>query len=193
MASQVQPPLTHIKINSYFVDTLPAPYYDMLVGNTFLEFEDLLYAVGRIEYGIKKGRIANTEARVPEQKRNVVDEHIRATSCEKENKRKFNEEEKTVKNLSHSPQIKFLHSSYQLREGIQTSTQITLRVAKGRRPKSTMHSQYPMPSCFQSWSKNTRFLLFRLRLESLYIRNGMTSVLDVNTMAGLMGIIQRQS
>ena len=74
--SQVQSPLTHREINSYFVDTLPPPYYDMLVGNVFLEFRDLLYAVGRIEYGIKKGRIANTEARVPEQRRNVVDKHI---------------------------------------------------------------------------------------------------------------------
>ena len=112
----------------------------MLIGNAFFEFGDLFYAVGRIEYGIKKGRIANTKARVLEQRRNVVDEYIQATSCEKGNKRKFNEEEKTVKNLSHSPQIKFLHSSYQLREGIQTSTQITLRVTKGRGPKGTMHS-----------------------------------------------------
>ena len=54
VASRVQPPLTHKEINSYFVDTFPSPYYDMLVGNAFLEFGDLLYAVGRIEYGIKK-------------------------------------------------------------------------------------------------------------------------------------------
>ena len=65
VASQVQPPLTHREIDSYFVDTLPSPYYDMLIGNAFLEFGDLLYAVGRIEYGIKKGRIVNTEAKVP--------------------------------------------------------------------------------------------------------------------------------
>ena len=96
MASQVQPPLTHRETNSYFMDTLPSPYYDMLIGNAFLEFGDLLYAVRRIEYGIKKGRIASTEARVPEQRRNVVDEYIRATSCGKGNKRKFNEEEKAV-------------------------------------------------------------------------------------------------
>ena len=82
----------------------------MLIGNAFLEFGDLLYAVGRIEYGIKKGRIANTEARVPEQRRSVIDEHIRATSVEKRNKRKFNEEEEAVKNLSHSSQVKFSSS-----------------------------------------------------------------------------------
>ena len=77
----------------------------MLIGNAFPEFGDLLYAVRRIEYGIKKGRIANTEARVPEQRRNVVDKHIQATSCG--NRRKFNEEEEAVKNLSHSSQVKF--------------------------------------------------------------------------------------
>ena len=68
--------LTHREINSYFVDTLPHPYYDMLVGNVFLKFGDLLYAVGRIEYGIKKEKIDNTKARVLEQRRNVFDEHI---------------------------------------------------------------------------------------------------------------------
>ena len=54
VASQVQPPFTHREINSYFVDTLPSPYYDLLIGNAFLEFGDLLYTIGRIEYGIKK-------------------------------------------------------------------------------------------------------------------------------------------
>ena len=110
VASQVQPPLTHREINSYFMDTLPSPYYDMLIGNAFLEFGDLLYAVGRIKYGIKKERIASTEARVPEQRRNVVDEYIRATSCGKGSKRKFNEEEEAVQSLSHSSQVKFSSS-----------------------------------------------------------------------------------
>ena len=107
MALQVKPPLTHRETNSYFVDTLPSPYYDMLIGNAFVEFGDLLYTIGRIEYGIKKGRIANIEARVPEQRRNVIDERIRATSYRKGNKRKFNEEEEAVKNLSHSSQVMF--------------------------------------------------------------------------------------
>ena len=84
----------------------------MLIGNAFLEFEDLFYAVGKIEYGIKKGRIANIEARVPEQRRKVIDEHIRATSVEKGNKRKFNKEKEAVKNLSHSSQVMF--SPFQL-------------------------------------------------------------------------------
>ena len=76
VASQVRPPLTHREINFYFMDTFPSSYYDMLVGNAFLEFGDLLYAIRKIKYGIKKGRIVNTEARIPEQRRNMIDEHI---------------------------------------------------------------------------------------------------------------------
>ena len=81
-----------------------------MIGNAFPEFGDLLYAVRRIEYGIKEGRITNTEARVPEQRRSVIDEYIRARSVEKRNKRKFNEEEEVVQNLSHSSQVKFSSS-----------------------------------------------------------------------------------
>ena len=51
-----------------FVDTLPFPYYDMLVVNAFLEFEDLMYYVGRIEDGIKRGKIVDTEAITLERK-----------------------------------------------------------------------------------------------------------------------------
>ena len=50
----VRPPLTNREENSMFVDTLPSPYYDMLVINAFVEFGDLMYSVGRIEDGIKK-------------------------------------------------------------------------------------------------------------------------------------------
>ena len=35
----------------------------------------------------------------------MVDEHIQATSCEKRHKRKFNEEEEAIKNLSHLSQV----------------------------------------------------------------------------------------
>ena len=46
MASMVRPPLTSREENSMFVDTLPSPYYDMLIVNTFVEFGDLMYSVG---------------------------------------------------------------------------------------------------------------------------------------------------
>ena len=85
----------------------------------------------------------------------------------------------------------FFHPNHQFSEGIQTSTQITPRVTKGRGPKGTMHSQYPMPNCFQYWSKNTRFPSYRLSLESFHILNGMTSMLDVNTMVEFKDILQK--
>ena len=56
-ASMVRPSLTSREENSMFVDTLPSPYYDMLIVNTFMEFGDLIYSVGRIEDGIKSGRM----------------------------------------------------------------------------------------------------------------------------------------
>ena len=84
-----------------------------------------------------------------------------------------------------------LHPNYQFRKGIQTSTQITPKVTKGRGPRCIMHSQYPMPNCFQYWSRNTRFPSYRLSLKSLHILNGMTPVLDVNTMAEFKDILQK--
>ena len=53
-ASVVRPPLTSREENSMFVDNLPSLYYDMLIVNTFMEFGDLMYSVGRIEDGIKR-------------------------------------------------------------------------------------------------------------------------------------------
>ena len=56
-----------------FVDTLPSPYCDMLIVNTFVEFGDLMYSVGRIEDGIKRGRIEDIGASKKERKRFVLD------------------------------------------------------------------------------------------------------------------------
>ena len=57
-----------------FVDSLPFPYYDMLIVNTFMEFRELMYSMGRIEGGIKRGRIVDTGASMREKKRIVPDE-----------------------------------------------------------------------------------------------------------------------
>ena len=83
MASMVRPPLTNREENSMFVDTLPSPYYDILIVNTFVEFGDLMYSVGRIEDGIKRGRIVDTRASKEERKRFVSDDHVQAMSGEK--------------------------------------------------------------------------------------------------------------
>ena len=51
-----------------FVDTLPSSYYDMLVVNAFVEFGDLMYFVGRIEDGKKRGKIVEIEVSTMERK-----------------------------------------------------------------------------------------------------------------------------
>ena len=84
-----------------FVDTLPSPYYDMLIVNTFVEFRELMYSVGRIEDGIKKGRIVDTGASKEERKRFVPDEHVQAMSGEK--RRSHTTREEPVKSHPHLP------------------------------------------------------------------------------------------
>ena len=66
-----------------FVDTLPSPYYDMLVVNAFVEFGDLMYSVGRIEDGIRRGKIADTEASTMEKKRFSPDRRVQTVFEEK--------------------------------------------------------------------------------------------------------------
>ena len=88
VASQVKPPLTNREENFIFVDTLPSPYYDMLVGNAFTEFADLMFSVGRIEDGIRRGRIADTGASILEKKGIIFNEHVQTMSIERGNKRK---------------------------------------------------------------------------------------------------------
>ena len=88
VASMVRPPLTSREENSMFVDTLPSSYYDMLIVITFEEFGDLMYSMGRIEDGIKRGRIVDTRASMMEKKRIVPDEHVQAMSKERRSKRK---------------------------------------------------------------------------------------------------------
>ena len=75
VASFIQPPLTNREENSMFVDTLPFPYYDMLVVNAFMEFRDLMYSVRRIEDGIRRGKIVDTRASIQKKKMIILNEH----------------------------------------------------------------------------------------------------------------------
>ena len=97
-----------------FVNTLPSPYYDMLIVNTFKEFRDLMYSVGRIEDGIKRGRIVDIRASKEERKRFVSDEHVQVMSREERgSKRSYTTQDEPVKNHPHSssyaqvPQVDF--------------------------------------------------------------------------------------
>ena len=88
-----------------FVDTLPSPYYDMLIVNTFVEFGDLMYFVGRIEEGIKRERIVETGASMREKKRIVSDEHVQEMFREEKGskRRSYTTWKEPVKNHPHSP------------------------------------------------------------------------------------------
>ena len=81
-ASMVRPPLTSREENFMFVDTLPSPYYDMLVVNAFVEFGDLMYSVGRIKDGIKREKIVDIRASIEEKKRIIFSEHDRGLKKE---------------------------------------------------------------------------------------------------------------
>ena len=84
VASMVRPSLTSREENFVFGDTLPSPYYDMLIVNTFVEFGDLMYFVGRIKDGIKRRRIIDVGVSMKEKKRIVPDEHVQTMSERKE-------------------------------------------------------------------------------------------------------------
>ena len=47
-----------------FVDTLPPLYYNKLIGNVVIESKDLVYAIGRIDEGIKRGKIKDPGLKV---------------------------------------------------------------------------------------------------------------------------------
>ena len=86
-----------------FVHTLPSPYYDMLVVNAFVEFEDLMYSVGRIEDGIKRGKIVDIGASTMEKKRISPDKRVQTVFGERKSKKRSHTTwEKPVKNHPHS-------------------------------------------------------------------------------------------
>ena len=87
-----------------FVDTLPFPYYDLLVVNAFVEFEDLMYSVGNIEDGIRKEKIAGSRASTMEKKGLVsIDVFKQCLGKKRSKKRSHSTREEPVKNHSRSP------------------------------------------------------------------------------------------
>ena len=110
VASQVKPSLTNREKNSIFVDTLPFPYYDMLVGNAFAEFADLMFSVGRIENEIRRGRTVDDRASILEKKGIIFDKHVQTMSMERENKKKScMMPDELVNNLFHASPHALVH------------------------------------------------------------------------------------
>ena len=101
--SMVRPPLTSREENSMFVDTLPSPYYDMLVVNALVEFGDLMYSVGRIEDGIRRGKL-RTLGKYDGKKRISPDRRVQTVFKERGSKKRSHTTwEEPVKNHPRSP------------------------------------------------------------------------------------------
>ena len=62
-AAQVQPPMTDKELNKMFLNTLKAPYYDRMIGNSYTNFSDVVSTREMIESGIKLDKIESTEAK----------------------------------------------------------------------------------------------------------------------------------
>ena len=114
----------------------------MLVVNAFVEFGDLMYSVGRIEDGIKRGKIADIGASTMEKKRISFDRRVQIVFRERGSKRRSHTtQEEPVKNHPHSPwyaQVPLvdLHSPQRFtREYDQESNSSCPRVNKRKKTK----------------------------------------------------------
>ena len=69
LATQVQPSMTDKELNKMFLNTLKAPYYDRMIGNSNNNFWDMVSAGEMIENEVKLGKIESTEANNPTPKK----------------------------------------------------------------------------------------------------------------------------
>ena len=67
----MQPPMTDKELNKIFLNTLKAPYYDRMIGNSNKDFSDVVSARKMIEAGVKQGKIEGSEAKrqIPKRKK----------------------------------------------------------------------------------------------------------------------------
>ena len=61
--------MTDKEINKMFLNTLKAPYYDRIIGNSNTNFLDVVSVGEMIESGVKLGKIESTEAKKPTPKK----------------------------------------------------------------------------------------------------------------------------
>ena len=105
-----------------------------------------MYSLGRIEDGIKRGRIVDTGASKKERKRSIPDEHVQAMSGEK--RRSHATREEPVKNHPHSslyaqvPQVGFSSSQKFVRKRDRDSESSCHRGIK--RKKAKVYHSLPM-------------------------------------------------
>ena len=67
--------MTDKELNKMFLNTLKAPYYDRMIGNSNTNFSDVVSAGEMIESGVKLGKIQGMEARKPTPKKKEGETH----------------------------------------------------------------------------------------------------------------------
>ena len=91
LAAQVQPSMTDKELNKTFLNTLKAPYYDRMIGNSNNNFSDVVFAGEMIENGVKFGKIESTKAK-------------KRTLKKKERRMRCLTKEKHIPHLTHDSQ-----------------------------------------------------------------------------------------
>ena len=61
--------------NKMFLNTLKAPYYDRMIGNSNKDFSDVVFVGEMIEAGVKQGKIEASEAKKPTFKKKEGETH----------------------------------------------------------------------------------------------------------------------
>ena len=75
LAAQVQPPMTDKELNKMFLNTLKTPYYDQMIGNSNINFSDVVSAREMIESGVKLDKIESTEEKKSTSKKKEGEMH----------------------------------------------------------------------------------------------------------------------
>ena len=132
------------------MDTLPSPYYDMLVVNDFMELRDLIYSVGRIKDGIKKGNIVDIKTTTFGKKGNVSNKHVEERS--RRNSRQWENLSGTsfthVLHVPRCPQSDVFRPKCLHGKIVRGPTQAITRQEKGKGLKCTTHFRCPMGNCY---------------------------------------------
>ena len=67
--------MTDKEVNKMFLNTLKAPYYDRMIGNSNKDFSDVVFAGEMIKAGVKQGKIEASEAKKPTFKKKEGETH----------------------------------------------------------------------------------------------------------------------
>ena len=64
------------ELNKMFLNTLKAPYYDRMIGNSNKDFSDVVFAGEMIENGVKLRKIESTKVKKPALRRKEGETHV---------------------------------------------------------------------------------------------------------------------